>query len=60
MEGAVIDLSLLSLCDDILLTATSSFGYVAAAWGGVFPVHMLYGKHDHSQNPHFFRCVSFP
>jgi len=36
----------------------SSFGDVAAAWGGLAPVHMLHGEHGTIQNPHFWRALS--
>lgn len=38
--------------------ARSSFGYVAAAWGGLTPVHMLHGDHTTIQNPYFWRALS--
>lgn len=41
LESALIDMALLSHCDDIVTTFASSFGYVAAAWGGIAPVCLL-------------------
>lgn len=38
LESALVDMALLSQCDDIVTTFASSFGYVAAAWGGIAPV----------------------
>ena len=38
LESGLMDMALLSQCDDIVMTITSSFGYIAAAWGGVAPV----------------------
>ena len=38
LETGLMDLALLSQCDDIIMTITSSFGYVAGAWGGFAPV----------------------
>ena len=33
VQSALIDMALLSHCDDLVVTMASSFGYVAAAWG---------------------------
>jgi len=55
MESALMDMVLLSRCNDIVMTVASSFGYVAAAWGGFAPVHMVYGTHLTSQNPFWYR-----
>ena len=38
LASGLIDIALLSLCDDIVMTHGSSFGWIAAAWGGVAPV----------------------
>lgn len=38
LESALIDMALLSRCDEIVTTFASSFGYVAAAWGEIAPV----------------------
>ena len=55
VTSALIDMALLSHCDDIVLTMASSFGYVAAAWAGYAPVYMVYGEHMSSQNPYWYR-----
>jgi hypothetical protein len=49
LESALTDMALMSRCDDLVMTVASSFGYVAAAWGGYAPVHMVYGTHLTSQ-----------
>lgn len=49
LESALVDMALMSRCDDLVMTVASSFGYVAAAWGGFAPVHMVYGTHLTSQ-----------
>lgn len=36
---------LLSECDEIVMTGSSTFGSVAAGWGGIAPVVMLPGPH---------------
>jgi len=33
-----MDMALMSHCNDLVMTVASSFGYVAAAWGGYAPV----------------------
>ncbi|KAJ3342708.1 hypothetical protein HDU93_001280 [Gonapodya sp. JEL0774] len=33
----LIDMKMLSMCDDLVVTYGSSFGFVAAAWGGIIP-----------------------
>ncbi|KXS19242.1 glycosyltransferase family 37 protein [Gonapodya prolifera JEL478] len=35
---AVIDMKTLAMCDELVLTYGSSFGYVAAGWGGIVPI----------------------
>ena len=40
LESALVDIALLSHCDDIITTFASSFGHVAAAWGGIAPVRL--------------------
>jgi xyloglucan fucosyltransferase len=49
LESGLVDMVLLSLCDDLVVTFASSFGAIAAAWGGRAPVHMLFGAHHTSQ-----------
>ena len=58
LESALIDMALLSRCNDMVMTGASSFGYVAAAWGGYAPVHMIYGRHNTSQNPYWYRAIT--
>ncbi|BDA47125.1 probable galactoside 2-alpha-L-fucosyltransferase [Coccomyxa sp. Obi] len=58
LETGLMDLALLAQCDDIIMTITSSYGYIAGAWGGLAPVHMLYGKHQTVQNPYWFRAIN--
>ena len=43
LETDLMDLALLSQCNDLVMTVTSSTGYIAAAWGGLAPVrpHLL-------------------
>ena len=48
-ESALIDMRLLSECDDLVITVASSYGTVAAAWGGIAPVQMLHGAHKNVQ-----------
>ena len=55
MESAIVDMALLSSCNDLVVTISSSFGYVAAAWAGIAPVYMVYGRHLHAQNPYWYR-----
>lgn len=55
VQTALIDMALLSHCNDLVVTMASSFGYVAAAWGGYAPVYMVYGEHTSSQNPYWYR-----
>ena len=58
-EGsAVLDLRLLSMCSDVVISSGSSFGGVAAAWGGMIPVYMVYGEHADLKNPYFWRALS--
>lgn len=55
-ESALIDMRLLSECSELVVTVGSSYGSVAAAWGGVVPVQMLHGLHKNVQvcvRPHF-------
>lgn len=59
-EAAVVDMKLLSLCDDLIITSASSFGSVAAGWGNIKGVHMTFGdpkRHNHL-NPHFWRALT--
>ena len=54
-ESAVLDMRLLSMTDALLVTSASSFGYVAAAWGGVVPIHVLHrGDKPSMLNPYFY------
>ncbi len=60
LESALVDMALMSRCDDLVMTVASSFGYVAAAWGGYAPVHMVYGTHLTSQVPNLFPPHHWP
>ncbi|BDA51568.1 probable galactoside 2-alpha-L-fucosyltransferase [Coccomyxa sp. Obi] len=54
-ESAVLDMRLLSMTDALLVTSASSFGYVAAAWGGIVPIHVLHrGDKPLMLNPYFY------
>ncbi|KAJ3288113.1 hypothetical protein HK104_008333 [Borealophlyctis nickersoniae] len=53
-SAAVIDMRLLSLCDELVVTFGSSFGFVASAWGGVPPHVIMHGKHDGWDKPVFW------
>ena len=48
-ESGLIDMRLLSVCDELVATVASSYGSVAAAWGGIAPVQMLHGLHANVQ-----------
>ncbi len=48
-ESALIDMRLLSECNELVITVGSSYGSVAAAWGGIAPVQMLHGLHQNVQ-----------
>ena len=48
-ESALIDMRLLSECSELVITVASSYGSVAAAWGGIAPVQMLHGLHKNVQ-----------
>ncbi len=50
-------MALLAGCDALVLTSGSSFGYVAAAWGGVVPIHVLHRPEGGPSmaSPYFFR-----
>jgi xyloglucan fucosyltransferase len=53
----VLDMALLAGCDALVITGGSSFGYVAAAWGGIVPVHVLHRAEGPPSlaNPYFYR-----
>ena len=62
IRSGLIDMMLLSECDEIVMTGSSTFGSVAAGWGGIAPVVMLPGhhmdidvSHSLSQKLHFIR-----
>lgn len=58
VHSALVDMALLSRCDDLVVTLASSFGWVAAAWGGLAPVQMVFGAHASSQNPYWYRALN--
>lgn len=42
LESALQDMALMAHCNDLVMTVASSFGYVAAAWGGYSPVSFCF------------------
>ena len=48
-ESALIDMRLLSECNELVVTVGSSYGSIAAAMGGIAPVHMIHGHHNNVQ-----------
>ncbi|RKO93028.1 hypothetical protein BDK51DRAFT_39817 [Blyttiomyces helicus] len=44
-RAAVVDMRILALCDELVVTFGSSFGQVAAAWGGISSVVIMHGTH---------------
>lgn len=48
-ESALIDMRLLSECNELVVTVGSSYGSVAAGWGGIPPVQMIHGLHKNVQ-----------
>ena len=58
LESALVDMALMARCNDLVVTLASSYGYVAAAWGGFAPVHMVFGEHRSSQNPFWYRAIT--
>jgi xyloglucan fucosyltransferase len=57
--SAVLDVLLLSKCEQLVLTPASSMGAIAAGFGGVKPVFANFGKHkDPFLNPWFWRSVT--
>lgn len=55
--SGLVDLFLLSKCSDLIITYSSSFGYVAAALAGIKPVYVLPRK-DNEHGHYFFRAIS--
>lgn len=49
-----MDMALMSHCNDLVMTVASSFGYVAAAWGGYAPVGSTLQTTESPQNPRLF------
>jgi hypothetical protein len=57
--SAMVDLQLLSRCHNVLVTAGSSFGNMAAGIANVPPVYVIPGQHDNpSQSPWFWKALS--
>lgn len=56
--NAIQDMKLLSLCDEVIVTFTSTFGTVASAWGGMPPIHTTYGPHNDGTRPWFWKAVT--
>lgn len=48
-ESALIDMRLLSECNEVVVTVGSSYGSVAAGMGGIVPVQMIHGHHQNVQ-----------
>ncbi len=48
-ESALIDMRLLSECNELVVTVGSSYGSVASGWGGIPPVQMIHGLHKNVQ-----------
>lgn len=48
-ESALIDMRLLSECNELIVTVGSSYGSVSAGWGGIPPVQMIHGLHKNVQ-----------
>ncbi|BDA44693.1 hypothetical protein COCOBI_06-1710 [Coccomyxa sp. Obi] len=57
-ESALIDMRLLSECNELVVTVGSSYGSVAAGWGGIPPVQMLHGLHKNVQNPYWYKAIT--
>ena len=57
--SAILDVMLLSKCQNMILTPSSSIGSVAAALAGVAPVFANHGDHDEPfTNPWFWKSVT--
>lgn len=57
--SAFVDLLLLSRCQQLLVTAGSSFGLVAAGYSDTIPVNAVIGPHEAPFfNPYFWKGVS--
>ena len=48
-ESALIDMRLLSECNELVVTVGSSYGSISAGIGGIAPVQMLHGLHKNVQ-----------
>ena len=48
-ESALIDMRLLSECNELVVTVGSSYGSISAGIGGIPPVQMLHGLHKNVQ-----------
>lgn len=48
-ESALIDMRLLSECNELVVTVGSSYGSIASGIGGIAPVQMIHGKHENVQ-----------
>lgn len=57
-NSAIQDMKLLSMCDEVVVTFTSTFGTVASAWGGISPIHTTYGPHDDGTRPWFWKAIT--
>jgi len=48
-ESALIDMRLLSECNELVVTVGSSYGSIAAGIGGIAPIQMIHGRHKNVQ-----------
>jgi len=56
--SAIVDLFLLSKCDDVISTIGSSFSEVAAGFGGITPWHVLGGDYSSTTNPPYYKQIN--
>lgn len=57
--SAIVDFLLLSKCKHVVLTAASSFGWVAAGYAGITPVYVIHGPHnDPFFNPWYAKAIT--
>ncbi|CAL5223455.1 g5974 [Coccomyxa viridis] len=57
-ESALIDMRLLSECNELVVTVGSSYGSIASGIGGIAPVQMIHGKHENVQNPYWYKAIT--
>jgi len=56
--SAIVDLFIMSKCNDILSTIGSSYSEVAAGFGKITPWHIQPGDHDSPANPAFYKQLN--